>query len=312
MEPSRPTKSDLFFKYLKNVFWVLLILQFAPGFVGNLVTGISDSLVHKEHIGQLTINGMISDSTFYVKNIRRFAKDRDIKGLLIRIESPGGYPGSAQAVFQELQKFAKEKPVVVFVENMAASAAYYVACAADKIISTPSAAVGSVGVFCELPNYKELLDSWKVKFRYVQSGAYKTAGSPVADLSEKELLYLQELSDDTYHQFVNDVAQSRSLDPALHTIWANGKTMTGNQALALNLVDDLGSWSDALAAIKELAKIEGKMKLVQAKRKKSLMNLFMQGDEEESNRGFLSSLVGQFLSNALTSFYAHQSQLQTL
>jgi ClpP class serine protease len=111
---------------------------------------------------------------------------------------------------------------------------------------------------------------------------------------------------------VNDVAQSRSLDPALHTVWANGKTMTGNQALVLNLVDDLGSWSDALAAIKELAKIEGKMKLVQAKRKKSLVNLFMQGDDEESNRGFLSSSLGQFLSNAVSSFYAHQSQTRAL
>lgn len=311
MEPSRSTKFDLFVKYLKNAFWILLILQFAPGFVGNLVTGISDSLIYKERVGFMTIEGMMSDAAFYVKHIRRFAKSSDIKGLLIKVNSPGGYPGTAQAVFQELQKFAAEKPVVVFIENMAASGGYYAVCCADKIIATPSAVVGSIGVYCELPNFKELLDLWKVKFRYVQSGEYKTAGSPVSELSEKELQYLQDLSNDTYDQFVHDVAAGRSLDPAEHAIWANGKTMTGNKALALNLIDGLGSWSDALDAIKELTKIEGKIALVKAKRKKSLVSFFAQSDDEEG-RGIFSSALGRFLNNALSSFYAHQAQPRVL
>lgn len=310
MENNKRSRSDQFFAILKNIFFIVLILQFVPMLFSGLRSTLEDSLSPKKHVGYLTINGPITDSAFYIKKIDEFAKASDIKGLLLRINSPGGYSGTCQVIFNELLKFKEQKPIVALIENAGASGAYYLAASANTIIASPLSLVGSIGVFMELPNVKDLLSSWKVKYHYVQSGTYKTVGSAVQELSAAELGYLQQLSDSQYDQFVQDIAQNRNLDGKDHKIWADGKVFTGKQAYDLRLVDKLGSFSDARDEIKKLVHTEEDIKFVHPKKATAFMQLF--GGEEDFGQDSVSlaDSVSTFLSAVYQKFLMQQATLQ--
>jgi protease IV len=309
VKSSKREKADTFFYYIKNIFMVLLFLSIAPTIISSIKTTIVDSIRPKTDVGLLKLDGALYDSSYYLKKIEAFSKDDSIKGLIIKINSPGGMPGSAQAIFAELKKLKKRKPVIAVVENICASGAYYVATAADKIIANPSALVGSVGVILELPNVKDLLNSWKIKYSYIQSGKYKTAGSPLKETSGEETAYLQKLSDSTYAQFVKDVAESRNLSEKDFTKWADGKIFTGTQALELKLIDQLGTIQDGIDVIKKLAKIETEVKLIQPKKRTSLLKMLTASDDEEygiESHSFAES-TGSFISKAYSTFMQQQA-----
>lgn len=290
-----------FFDIIKNLFWLLLFLQFAPIIFTNLKTTLEEAVAPKAHIGYMTINGLITNSSFYSKEIRKFLKSRHIKALLLKIDSPGGLPGSSQVIFGELQKFKEKKPVVAFIENIGASGAYNIAIAANHIVASNSALVGSIGVWMQVPpNVKGLAEDWKIKFRTIKSGEFKTAGSPFKEMTPEEKKYLQGVSDDSYDQFVKDVAQSRNLSVDDHKIWGNGKIFTGNQAFALKLVDTLGSEQDAIDELKKLAMIEKdeEVKLIRPKRPSRFMRLF--GEEQDYDGDTtVSSFAANFIADVI-------------
>jgi protease IV len=308
-QEAKKTKKMDFFSILKTLFMILIILQFAPMIFTNLRKYFKDIIVPKTQVGQLTLKGMIADSSFYVKKINKFLKDPEIKALLLKIDSPGGLPGSSQAIFNEINKFKKEKPVVVLVENVCASGAYYVACASSYIIATPSALIGSVGVLMQLPNVKDLMENWKIRFKYIQSGKYKTAGSPLKDWTPEELVYLQELADQNYEQFTKDVAQSRNLELKNLSTWADGKVFLGVQALKLKLIDEIGTYQQAVDQLKKLAKIETEIKFVHPKKPISWMQ-FLKGDEDDdsSESSDFSSKTANFLHSVYTKFLVKEAE----
>lgn len=292
-------KTFTFWGFLKTLFLILIILQILPMFFSNIKKSIEEAISPKTKIGHLTINGFIGDSNFFVKKIRSFTKNSDIKGLFIKINSPGGVPGSAQAIFSELKKCKENKPIVILVENVCASAAYYIAVAGNTIISQPSSLVGSIGGFVQLPNIKGLIEDWKIKFNFVQSGKYKTAGNPFQDLTPEEKEYFQTISDNIYEQFINDVSICRNINKTTYKKWSDGKVFTGTQALELKLIDKIGSLSEAIDEIKKLAGIkeDEEIKLIKAKPSSGLLKyLHGQEDEKEENGGF-STLLVNFFSN---------------
>lgn len=309
---SQPSKMDVFFKYVKNLFVLLIVLQFAPIVLSGLKNLVTDTISVKAHVGLISVSGILTDASFYEKKIEEFSKNPEIKGLILKINSPGGYPGTAQEIFNELKKFKTKKPIVAIVENMCTSAAYYVAAGSDYIISNPSSMVGSIGVLLELPNVKELLNSCKVKFNYIQSGEFKTAGSPLKDSSVAELAYLQNLADDSYKQFIHDVALSRKLSEKEYVSWANGKVFTGNQALKLKLIDKLGSFTDGVAEMKKRLNLseDADIKLIHPKRVTGLLGMLKDNDEEynmESNSS-LADRLACFASDVYQKFLLHQKQ----
>ena len=238
---STQKRKNNFSTIIKNLFFLLLILQFLPSVFYNLKKQVEKAIQPKTSIGRLNITGAITSSDFYVKQIKKFLKDDDIKALLVKVESPGGVPGSSQAVFEELKKFKKQKPVVVLVENLCASGAYYIAAAADKIIAPASSMVGSIGVYLQLPNLKELAEKWNIKFKFIKSGKFKTTGNPLKDLTDEEERYLQNLADENYYQFIKDVSDARNIDIKENEIWANGKIFLATQAKELSLIDKIGT-----------------------------------------------------------------------
>jgi protease-4 len=284
-----------FYERVKQVFFILLILQVAPFILMNLKNFFSEAFLPKTDVGMLSFDGMVTNSEFYVKQLHSFLKNPHIKGLLIKIDSPGGVAGSSQALFNELKRFKGKKPVIALVENMCASGSYYIAAAADYIIASPSSLVGSIGVVLgragmPIPNLKERMEDWKIKFEYIQAGAYKTAGNFFKDPTKDEREHLQSFVDDTYAQFVHDVADARGLDVATEKEWADGKIFTGNQALKLKLIDQLGSLQEAIDELKKRAGITTEIKLVAPNRKKGFMK-FITGDDDGYDGEVVTQLI---------------------
>jgi protease-4 len=298
-------------KILKNVFIVLVMIQFVPGIIQNTKHLLTDATgAVKEKVGLLVVKGMISDATFYTKRIEAFLKDDEIKGLILRIDSPGGIAGCCDSIFNELKYFRAKKPIVALIENVGASGSYYLAAASNTIIASQASIIGSIGVFMQLTNVRQLLESWHVTHSFIESGKYKTVGSMVNDLTPEGRAYLQKLSDGQYQTFVNTMADARGLKATEHTLWADGQVFTGQQALELKLIDKLGSITDAIEEIKRLANITTDVKVVQVKKNTGLLRKLLAGGDDDSDTTVNSAAatVASFAQQVTEQFIAQQAQ----
>ncbi len=298
------------FDYVKNLFWLLLIVQFVPVLIKNLQVQLAPLWETKSKVGLITIDSVLTDSTTYVHQLRKFFEDKEIKAIMLKIESPGGAAGTSQAIFNEIKELKKNvspKFVLALVENIAASGGYYIACAADYIIATPSAFIGSIGAYIPHPNVREFIEYHKLKYEIIKTGAFKSASSPLFDLSEPERNMLQSLTDNTYEFFVRDVAEQRAKAklPADSKEWADGKIFTGDQALKLGLIDKLGSLSTAMEVLKEHAPIVGKIDWVKPPKKYSLLSV-LSGENDKEDNTLLHKLSNAFCS-VIEKRYSSQS-----
>jgi protease-4 len=282
---------------LTNIFLLLLLIQIAPGMIKNIKSNYTEYLENKTKVGLISIKNVISDSTHYVRDIKKFFEQDDIKAILLKMDCPGGNAGASQAIFNEIKELKKIhlKPVVVWVQNVCASGGYYIACTADHIIATPSAFVGSIGVYIPQPHLKQFIEQFKIRYNSIDAGTYKTAGNPLLDVTPEQQKMLKGLVDDTYVQFTTDVAEQRP-KLTLHTVstWADGKVFTGKQALELGLVDELGSQITAEQYIKHKLIIEGGIEWVRPACVSNLSKLFKgdcEDDDAGDEKGYITSAV---------------------
>lgn len=252
--------------YLKNIFFILLFLQFAPALIDGVRKQYLAFFETRTKVAVINVHDTVCSSNGYVKQLHTFFKAPDVKAILLYIECSAGAAGSAQAIYNEIQilKKAHPKPIIALVENVAASGGYYVACATDYIIAPSAALIGSIGVY--MPYFfkvKELMEQYKIKYPLIKAGKYKAITDPFVELTADDAAHLQLSTQDTYEQFVADVARSRKLSVNAHTQWADGKVFTGRQAKALGLIDEEGSKSNAIKALREKALIEGEIEWIQ-------------------------------------------------
>ncbi len=284
--------------YLKNLLLVVLLISFIRPLIRGIWGQYSSLVEHKTKIGVVEIDGTIANGSAYVPHLRNFFKDPEIKGLVLKIDSPGGSSGSAQAVFQEISDLKKQynKPIIAFCENICTSAAYYIACATDYIITQPSTLVGNIGVYLAYPNFQDLLKQLQVKYTVIETGDYKTGGLYFKDLTPAQQAMYQSITDDTYKQFVYDVSQRRpkvaSKDPKE---WADGKTFTGKQGLEIGLVDDLGAQALLEKALRDRIAVEGDIEWVHIPKPSMFSKLF--GTEENNNGETFMAAIGSKLMN---------------
>lgn len=279
-----------FTDYLKNIFWLLLLLQIAPTLIKSIKSQYTDMLETKTKVGVITIKGSINNSDEYVNNLKNFFENDSIKAIVLKIDSPGGVAGASQVIFNEIKilKCKHEKYVVAFIENIGASGAYWIATAANYIIAAPSAFVGSIGSYISHPNLKELIEHYKVKYEVIKSGEYKTTGNIFLDLTDKQRALLQNISDNVYQQFTTDIAAERKNLPKDINAWADGKIFTGKQAYEIGLIDELGSQSSVLQVLKDKAKIEKKIEWVKPKKKEGLLYSLFYSDDDSDGINFKS------------------------
>jgi protease-4 len=208
------------------------------------------------NIGLIEIKGPIYSSREYLSDIKFFEEADFVKGVLIRLETPGGSVGAVQEIYQEVLKLSKKKPVVASMGNISASGGYYIACAANKIFANPGTLTGSIGVIFEYMNLEGVLQAIKVKPVVFKSGKFKDAGSPFRKLAPEEEKYLQGLIDELYLQFRNVVKERRGLTEDVLNEVANGKVFTGESALKYGLIDAIGTMGDAIDELKKMTGIK--------------------------------------------------------
>ena len=227
-------------------------------------------------IAVLDLEGIIFDSREFNEQLEEYGNRSGIKAVVLRINSPGGGVAASQEIYEAVKKFRAEtkKKVVVSMSSVAASGGYYIACAADKIFANPGSITGSIGVIAEWYNYGDLLKWAKLQSIVIKSGDLKDAGSPTRPLTDAEKAYFQGLINNMYDQFVGAVALGRKMNVQTVRHLADGRVYTGQEAKANGLIDEIGTFQDALSAATKMVGISGEPRLLSPpKRKLSLIDL---------------------------------------
>lgn len=231
----------------------------STGAIGDSVAVIYlDGAISGVSAGGLSGAGVTPESV--IAQLKRAADDDAVKAVVLRIDSPGGTASASEEIAVEVSRFAK--PVVASIGDVGASGAYMVASQCDKIVSTNSSAVGSIGVIIEIGDYSELAKKLGVKFIAIHEGEFKDAGSPWRSLTTTETAMLQSDAKLTYGNFIAIVAKGRKMPEADVRKLATGWAWPGVKAKQLGLVDTIGNYTDAVKLAGTLGKIEGEPNVV--------------------------------------------------
>jgi protease-4 len=242
---------------------------------GGESTGFSFS---RNQVAVLDLEGTIVDSRDFIDLLKDYGNRPNVRSVVIRINSPGGGVAASEEIYKAIKKFRadSEKSVIVSMASVAASGGYYVACAADKIFANQGSITGSIGVITEWYNYGDLLQWAKLQNIVIKTGSYKDTGSPTRPLTDEERAYIQSLVDSMHNQFISAVAVSRNMKEEDVRKLADGRVFTGQEAVENGLVDEIGSYGDAIAEAARLAGIEGEPKILRPVRKSvSLLDLLL-------------------------------------
>ena len=212
------------------------------------------------------------------KSIQDAADDKNVKAIVLRINSPGGTPAAAQEIVTEIKKAQEHKPVVVSMGDVAASAAYYISAPADHIIANPDTMTGSIGVIWVFENSSEYFDEEGVDFYVAKSGDFKDMGANWRGLSDDEKQYSEEVVLEVFERFVDEIACGRGLSRSEVKDMADGRIYTGSRAVELGLVDETGNLYDAIDVAAKLGGIEGEP-TVSYKNKPSLSRILFGSTE---------------------------------
>jgi len=204
------------------------------------------------------------DAEAIAKKLRGFGDKKEVKAIVLRINSPGGSVAAVQEIYSEVIKLRKEKNKVVVASlgDVAASGGYYIASACDKIVANPGTLTGSIGVLLEVGNVQELFKKIGVKVEIIKSGRHKDSGSMFRELTPEERKMFQELVDEAYNQFIEAILHGRNMEKEKLLQIADGRIYTGSQAFSIGLVDKLGNDQTAIELAKEIAKISGEPRII--------------------------------------------------
>ena len=227
-------------------------------------------------VGVVEIVGDIDGSEEFVDQIRRMERDATVKAVVLRLDSPGGAVAASQEIYEAVRRLRDEgKPVVASMGGVAASGAYYVACAADSIVANPGTLTGSIGVIMSFPNTEELFRKVGVRFETIKTGKYKDTGSMWRPMTDEERDLLQGVLVNVYDQFIGVIVAGREMERDDILPYADGRIFSGDQAAAYGFVDRLGTIDDAIDMAAGLAGLAPRPSIVRkARRRVSIFRIF--------------------------------------
>jgi protease IV len=258
-----------FFLFVLAVFTLVYVALHAGGQQAG-IRGFGDK------IGVVDLDGVIVDPNETVDQLRRFADDDSIKAIIIHVNSPGGGVAASEEIYREVKRIRDEKKkyVVSSIATVGASGAYYVSSATNKIYADSGSVVGSIGVIAEWVNYGDLMRWAKLKPEVLKVGEFKDTGDPTRELTPAERAYMQGLIDNMYGQFVDAVAEGRHAKVGDIKSIADGRVWTGQQALGMHLIDQIGDFRTVVVDTAKKVNISGEPTLVRPEReRKSLLDL---------------------------------------
>lgn len=242
---------DFITKYFKTI--VFLTIMYFIVFDSNENLKENTSLANLQKI---ELSGPILDVKKTLEDIEKARTNKNIKGVLFVVDSPGGAVAPSVELAYAIKELKQIKPVVVYASGVIASGSYYASIWADKIIANPGSIVGSIGVIMQGVNAEELMEKIGVSTQTVKAGKFKESGTPTRKWFDYEEKQLQAVIDDTYNMFITDVSNARNLDVKNHTIFADAKIFTSKQAKEVGLVDEVATIFYAQNLLKDLAKVE--------------------------------------------------------
>jgi len=246
--------------------------------------GMGSGLLGGAKVGIVRLEGLILSAENVNKQLTKYSERPDIKAIVLRINSGGGVVGASQEIYEKVKSLKGEIPVIVSVDNAAASGAYYAALESEKIVANHGSLVGSIGVILDYPVVSELFDKLGLHVETIISGKLKDAGSPTRPVTKADRAYFQAVVDDTHQQFISAVSAGRNIPLEQVQEYADGRVFTGNQALAIGFIDTIGTFEDAIAIAGIAGGIKGKPDTVEERRKrKSIFDLLF-GEFKQSIR----------------------------
>src|SRR5438309_6774506 len=261
-----------FFLFVLAVFTLVYLTLHASGGETATFSGFGD------RIGVVDLEGVILSPQPVVDQLKKFGDDSSIKAIILHVNSPGGGVAASEEIYREVKRIRseKKKKIVVSIETVGASGAFYVASGCDKVYADQGSIVGSIGVIAQWVNYGDLLKWAKLKDVVIKTGEFKDTGNPSRDLTPAEQAYMQSLIDNMFGQFIKAVADGRGMKYDEVKSIANGKVWTGEQALSMKLIDNVGDFETAVADTAKSVGISGEPTLVRPDRdRKTLMDLLL-------------------------------------
>ena len=256
----------------------------------------------KNRIGIVDITGLITDSQYITNQVKKFRQDKRIRGIILRIDSPGGAVGPSQEIYDEVLKTRESgKTIYASMGALAASGGYYIASAAEKIFANPGTLTGSIGVIMAFSNAKGLMEKIGLQPEIVKAGEYKDIGSPARAMTQKERNLLQSVVTDVHQQFIEAVASGRDISVAEVTKIADGRILTGRQAYSLNLVDQLGGLQVSIDQLAHKVGIIGSPKIIKETPRVGFLDWVLKSTVNQSliNRSSIPSLQYTWHFNSL-------------
>ncbi|MBU3966374.1 MAG: signal peptide peptidase SppA [Euryarchaeota archaeon] len=270
-------------------FLVLTLLLLLIGGSLFLIMGGGDFGISADRVEVIYVQGVmltgsipagfgIATSEDITKSLKDASEDNGVKAIVMRVNSPGGSPAAAEEIISTMKKI--DKPIVISMGDVAASAAYYISAPADRIIANPDTITGSIGVIWEFQNRSKFYEEEGTSFYIAKSGEMKDMGGDWRGLSDDEKRYVDQVISEVYGRFVIEVASGRNLSLSKVKDLADGRVYTGAKAKELGLVDEFGSLDDAIDVAAKMGGIEGKPRVTYANRP-SISRLLFGGEKVE-------------------------------
>ncbi len=230
--------------------------------LGSLFWTGGDLKKYSDHIARVRIDGLITGDQDTLDLLDEIAKSKKVKALIIRIDSPGGTTAGSEAIYEQIRKISKDKPVVAVMDTVAASGGYITAIASDYIVARGNTITGSIGVIFSFPEISKLLDTLGIKMEEIKSGELKAEPSPYKPVSDRVRAVSNEMVQESFAWFTGLVVERRKLTLERVKVLADGRIYTGRQAMKEKLIDALGGEEVAVAWLETDKKLAKDMEIV--------------------------------------------------
>lgn len=239
---------NTYFKVIVLLLIVLFIMQISS----------HEDTQARPNLAKLYLNFPIYESETFAKQIEAIQKHKNIKGVLLLIDSPGGSVGASIEIADMIKELNSKIPVIAYTQSLMASGSYYAGMYSSKIYANRGALIGSIGVIFSAPNFEKIMEKFGIAMQGTHAGEYKEIGTITRKWNPKEQDFINELTQEQYHMFYSDVIEAREgkLITNNPKEFADGKIFSANHALKLGLIDKVGSMSDAIKALQEASGVK--------------------------------------------------------
>ncbi len=237
--------------YIQNhfkamLFLLLLFFLFVP---------FGSQKLQTPNLSVIKIEEQIGDIDSIMDQINKATNDKNIKGVLLKVNSPGGSLAPSVELSLAIKRLTRSKPVIAYASGTMASGSYYASIWANKIIANPGSFIGSIGVLFQAPNIEKLAKKLGISEQIVTAGTYKQMGTYTRKWTPKERIALKNLIDDAYKMFIDDVANARGLNPKNYKDFADAKVFIAKKAKKVGLIDEVGSIYKARNELIKMSKV---------------------------------------------------------